>query len=41
MEYLDNKKHFLDEIKNIFHGLKGYHLVKKKLKNDKNSRHKL
>ena len=32
MEYLDNKKRFLDEIKNIFHGLKGYHLVKKKLK---------
>ena len=29
MEYLDNKKSFLDEIKNIFHSLKGYHLVKK------------
>ena len=29
MEYLENEKSFLDEIKNIFHSLKGYHLVKK------------
>ena len=41
MEYLDNEKSFLDEIKNILHSLKGYHLVKKNLKNDKNSGHKL
>ena len=32
MEYLDNEKSFLDEIKNTFHSLKGYHLVKKKIK---------
>ena len=31
-EYLENKKSFLHDIKNIFHGfLKGYHLVKKKI----------
>ena len=29
MEYLDNEKSFLGELKNIFHSLKGYHLVKK------------
>ena len=29
MEYLDNEKSFLDDIKNIFHSLKGYHLVEK------------
>ena len=40
MEYLDNETSFLDEIKNIFHSLKGYDLVKN-IKNDKNSRHKL
>ena len=28
-EYLQNKKSFLDEIKNIFQFLKGYHFVKK------------
>ena len=28
-EYLENKKSFLDEIKNIFQFLTGYHLVKK------------
>ena len=28
-EYLKNEKSFLDEIKNIFQFLKGYHLVKK------------
>ena len=28
-EYFENKKSFLDEIKNIFQFLKGYHLVKK------------
>ena len=28
-EYLKNKMSFLDEIKNIFQFLKGYHLVKK------------
>ena len=28
-EYLENKKSFLDAIKNIFQFLKGYHLVKK------------
>ena len=28
-EYLENEKSFLDEIKNIFQFLKGYHLVKK------------
>ena len=41
MEYLENEKSFLDEIKNIFHSLKGYHLVRKKWKNDKSSGHKL
>ena len=41
MEYLENEKSFLDEIKNIFHSLKGYHFVKKKLKNYKNSGRKL
>ena len=29
LEYLENKKSFLDEIKNIFQFLKGYHFVKK------------
>ena len=29
-EYLENEKSFLDEMKNIFQFLKGYHLVKKK-----------
>ena len=29
MEYLDNEKSFLDEIKKNCHSLKGYHLVKK------------
>ena len=29
-EYLENEKCFLDEIKNIFQFLKGYHLVKNK-----------
>ena len=29
-EYFVNKKNFLDEIKNIFQFLKGYHLVKSK-----------
>ena len=29
MEYLDNEKSFLGELKNIFHSLKGYQLVKK------------
>ena len=35
IEYLKNKKSFLDEIKNIFQFLKGYHLVgnKKLMKN--------
>ena len=28
-EYLENEKSFLDEMKNIFQFLKGYHLVKK------------
>ena len=28
-EYFKNKKSFLDELKNIFQFLKGYHLVKK------------
>ena len=28
-EYLENEKSFLDEIKNIFQFLKGYHSVKK------------
>ena len=28
-EYFENEKSFLDEIKNIFPFLKGYHLVKK------------
>ena len=28
-EYLENGKSILDEIKNIFQFLKGYHLVKK------------
>ena len=28
-EYLENEKSFLDEIKNIFQFLMGYHLVKK------------
>ena len=28
-EYLENEKSFLDEIKNIFQFLKGYHLVNK------------
>ena len=28
-EYLENEKSFLDEIKNTFQFLKGYHLVKK------------
>ena len=28
-EYLENDKSFLDEIKNIFQFLTGYHLVKK------------
>ena len=28
-EYLENKKTFSDEIKNIFQFLKGYHFVKK------------
>ena len=28
-EYIKNKKSFLDEIKNIFQFLKGYHLVKR------------
>ena len=28
-EYLENKMSFLDEIKNIFQFLKGYHFVKK------------
>ena len=32
-EYLESKRSFLDEIKNIFQFLKGYHLVKKKKKN--------
>ena len=41
IEYLENKKSFLDEIKNIFHRfLKGYRLVKNKNLR-KNSRHKL
>ena len=39
-EYLRNEKSFLDEIKNIFQFLKGYHLVKNK-KLIKNSGHKL
>ena len=39
-EYLDNKKSFLDEIKNIFQFLKGYHMVKNK-NLGKNSRHKI
>ena len=30
LEYLENEKRFLDEIKNIFQFLKGYHLVKNK-----------
>ena len=29
LEYLENKKSFLDEINNIFQFLKGYQLVKK------------
>ena len=28
IEYLENEKIFLDEIKSIFQFLKGYHLVK-------------
>ena len=36
-EYLENEKSFLDEIKNIFQCLKGYHLVKE-LKFDKKLR---
>ena len=28
-EYLENEKSFLEETKNIFQFLKGYHLVKK------------
>ena len=39
-EYLENKKSFLDEIKNIFQFLKGYHMVKNK-NLVKNSRHKI
>ena len=39
-EYLENEKSFLDEIKNIFQFLKGYHLVKNK-NLIKNSRYKL
>ena len=31
-EYLENENSFLDEIKNIFQFLMGYHLVKKKKK---------
>ena len=38
-EYLENEKSFLDEIKNIFQFLKGYHLVGNK--NIKNSEHKV
>ena len=30
-EYLKNEKSFLDEIKNIFQLLKGYHLVRNKI----------
>ena len=30
LEYLENEKSSLDEIKNIFQFLKGYHLVKNK-----------
>ena len=39
-EYLENEKSFLDEPKNIFQFLKGYHLVKNK-NLLKNSGHKL
>ena len=39
-EYLENEKSFLDEIKNIFQFLKGYHMVKNK-NLGKNSRHKI
>ena len=35
MMYLENQKSFLDEIKNIFKFLKGYHLVKNKKKKKK------
>ena len=38
-EYLENKKSFIDEIKNIFQFLKGYHLVNNNL--IRNSRGKL
>ena len=31
-EYLKNEKSFLDEIKNIFQFLKGYHLLGEKIK---------
>ena len=41
IEYLENEKSFVDEIKNIFHSfLKDYHLVKNKHLT-KNSGHKL
>ena len=30
-EYLENEKSFLDEIKNIFRFLKGYHLLRNKI----------
>ena len=39
-EYLENEKSFLDEIKNIFQFLKGYHLVENK-NVIKNSGHRL
>ena len=39
-EYLENKKSFLDEIKNIFQFLKGYDVVKNK-NLVKNSGHKI
>ena len=40
IEYLERVKNFLDEIKNIFQFLNGYHFVKNK-NLIKNSRHKL
>ena len=40
LEYLENENSFLDEIKNIFQFLKGYHLVKNNYF-IKNSEHKL
>ena len=40
IEYLENEKSFLDEIKNIFQFLEGYHLVRNK-NLIKNSGHKL